>query len=501
MKKRIGYIFGIATLALIGIIVTASMSLPERVVLYQGVPETKIVPAAALISTDTSAPSVQSFNDVFVQIADAVNPAVVTITTEKVIKNRGLSSDFPGFDGNDLFWQFFGGIPESEARGTVLGSGVIVSAGGFILTNNHVVEQGEKIHVSLMDKSRYEAKVIGTDPRTDLAVIKIEAKDLKPAILGDSDALRVGEWVVAIGSPFSENLDHTVTAGIVSAKGRSNIVNNSNYESFIQTDAAINPGNSGGALVNIRGELIGINTAIATNGGVPANLGVGFAIPINLAKKIMTDLIEDGKVTRAWLGVRIQDVDDRIAKSMKMDSRKGALVGEVVKDGPAASAGMKVGDIIVEFDGKKIDNSSQLRNLVSNAEIGKEKEVVVLRGKQNKTIKVKLGVLPEDENIVGGDSKQSPSKWGFSVDEITSVLAKQYGIDKETEGVVVTRVDLRSEAGKILRPGDVIQRVSDREIKNLADYKDAIKGVDSEFILVLVLRDHSSFFATLEVPK
>jgi len=215
----------------------------------------------------------------------------------------------------------------------------------------------------------------------------------------------------------------------------------------------------------------------------------------------MTDLIEDGKVTRAWLGVRIQDVDGRIAKSMKLDSRKGALVGEVVKDGPAADAGMKVGDIIVEFDGKKIDDSSELRNLVSNAEIGKEKEVVVLRGKQNKTIKVKLGVLPEDENVSDGGSNQSPSKWGFSVDEITSVLAKQYGLDKETEGVVVTRVDSRSEAGKILRPGDVIQRVGDREIKNLADYKEAIKGVDSEFILVLVLRNNSSFFATLEVPK
>lgn len=509
MNRKTRLIIGTFGLALLGFIAALTLMKPEPVVFYESAsnppaPEGRaganIAPASTLISGDEPNPSVQSFNEAFVQIAEAVNSTVVTITTEKVIKTRGMRPDFPWFGDNDFFFKFFG-IPEGEARGTVLGSGVIVSKDGYILTNNHVVEKGEKIHVCLMDRRRYDAEIIGTDPRTDLAVIRIKANDLKPAIFGDSDALRVGEWVLAIGSPFSENLAHTVTAGIVSAKGRSNIINSSNYESFIQTDAAINPGNSGGALVNIRGELIGINTAIATNGGVPANLGVGFAIPINLAKKIMTDLIQKGKVTRAWLGVRIQDVDDRIAKSLKLDSRNGALVGDVVKDGPAADAGIKVGDVIVEFDGKKIEDSAHLRNLVSNSEIGREKELVILRGNKTKTLKVKLGELPENEQIASGSEKQSMSKWGFSADDITPSIASQYGIDKDTQGVIVSSIDPFTEAGKILRPGDVIQRVGDRDISNLNDYRDAIKDINSEYILILVKRNDGSFFVTLEVPK
>ncbi|HCK99859.1 MAG TPA: protease [Candidatus Marinimicrobia bacterium] len=499
-RKRIILLSGSALLVLLGIVIGQMVfqSKPERIVLYENYPKENspaFVHASYVTDDNSKLPSLLDLNEAFVNIAENVNPSVVTIITTKVVKMRG-NQMFPGFD-DDFFPRFFGVLPETERRGTALGSGVIVDKKGYILTNNHVVEQGTEIRVKLIDKREFEAEVIGTDPKSDLAVIKIKADDLTPIVLGDSDVLRVGEWVMAIGSPFSDNLDHTVTAGIVSAKGRSNIINSQNYESFIQTDAAINPGNSGGALVNIRGELVGINTAIATSGG-SGNLGIGFAIPINLAKKVMTDLIKHGKVIRAWLGVSIQNVDDAMAKALKLEDRSGVLIGGIVKDGPAKKAGLKIQDVIVEFDGVKVKNVSHLQLLVSNSEVGKEKEVVILRGKKEKRIKVKLEELPDSIEQGAMTAQSGSTRLGLTVEELTPDIARQFGIDENEEGVVVTRVDRDSEAGRSLRTGDLIQRVGDRNINSVQDYNQALEDSSGEYLLVLVKRRDATFFVTLK---
>lgn len=499
-RKRITLLTGSLLLVFLGIIIGQMFfqSKPERIVLYENYPKENspaFVRASYVSGDNSKLPSILDLNEAFVNIAENVNPSVVTIITTKVVKMRG-NQMFPGFD-DDFFFRFFGVPPETERRGTALGSGVIVDKKGYILTNNHVVEQGTEIRVKLIDNREFVAEIIGTDPKSDLAVIKIDADDLTPIVLGDSDALRIGEWVLAIGSPFSHNLDHTVTAGIVSAKGRSNIINSKNYESFIQTDAAINPGNSGGALVNIRGELVGINTAIATSGG-SGNLGIGFAIPINLAKKVMTDLIKHGKVIRAWLGVFIQNVDDAMAKALKLEDRSGVLIGGLVKDGPAKKAGLKIQDVIVEFDGVRVKNVSHLQLLVSNSEVGKEKEVVVLRGKKEKRIKVKLEELPDSIEQGSMTAQSGSTRLGLTVEELTPDIARQFGIDENEEGVVVTRVDRDSEAGRSLRTGDLIQRVGDRNINSIQDYNRALEDSSGEYILILVKRRDATFFVTLK---
>jgi serine protease Do len=493
MKRRIGIILGAIFLVALGFVVGLLIIKPNTVVLTEAAART--VPAA-FVSDQSDIPSLQAFNDAFVKIAEAVTPSVVTITTEKVIKTgRGR---LPGFPEDDFFWQFFG-FPQGEMRSTALGSGVIVDDKGYILTNNHVVEKGEKIKVKLIDKSVHEAEIIGTDPRTDLAVIKINAKHLQPAILGDSDALRVGEWVLAIGSPFSESLAHTVTAGIVSAKGRTNVVNNLPYENFIQTDAAINPGNSGGALVNIRGELVGINTAIATSGAIQGNIGIGFAIPINLAKRVMSDLIAKGKVTRAWLGIIPQDVDDKIAKAQKLESNDGAIIAEVVPKSPAAEAGLKVGDVIIEFEGQHIRDAADLRNRVSTSEVGKIKELKIVRNGKEQVIKVKLGELPEVVEATGRSTERKTNKLGFTVEDISQYLAKQYGIDADETGVIVTRVDPNSNAARILKPGDIIKRVADQEVTSVKEFNAALSEFKGDVLLLLIKRDKATFFETLEI--
>jgi serine protease Do len=499
-RKKITLLSGSLLLVFLGIIIGQMFfqSKPERIVLYENYPKENspaFVNASYVNDDNSKLPSILDLNEAFVNIAENVNPSVVTIITTKVVKLRG-NQMFPGFD-DDFFFRFFGVPPEAERRGTALGSGVIVDEKGYILTNNHVVEQGTEIRVKLIDNREFVAEVIGTDPKSDLAVIKIKADDLTPIVLGDSEALRIGEWVLAIGSPFSYNLDHTVTAGIVSAKGRSNIINSQNYESFIQTDAAINPGNSGGALVNIRGELVGINTAIATSGG-SGNLGIGFAIPINLAKKVMTDLIKHGKVIRAWLGVTIQNVDDAMAKALKLEDRSGVLIGGIVKDGPAKKAGLKIQDVIVEFDGVKVKNVSHLQLLVSNSEVGKEKEVVVLRGKKEKRIKVKLEELPDSFEQRAMTAQSGSAKLGLTVKELTPDIARQFGINKKEEGVVVTSVDRNSEAGRSLRTGDLIQRIGERNIQNIDDYNKALEESAGEYILILVKRRGNTFFVTLK---
>ena len=297
----------------------------------------------------------KQFSDQFADIAEKANPAVVTILTEKNIDLSKTHRNIPQDD--DMFRFFFNQPRQREFKSTALGSGVIVdSRKGYIITNNHVVEDVDEITIRLLDKMEYNARIVGRDPKSDIAVLQIEARGLSDMSFGDSDKLRVGEWVIAVGSPFSANLSHTVTAGIVSAKGRGNIMQGDVYEDFIQTDAAINPGNSGGALLNSAGDLIGINTAIYTNSFDRSNKGVGFAIPANMVKRVMSDLIDHGKVLRSWIGVQIQSIDETSAQALNLKKRSGALVADVVADGPAEKAGVETGDVIIEFNDVEVNS-------------------------------------------------------------------------------------------------------------------------------------------------
>ena len=317
----------------------------------------------------------------FVRVAERVTPSVVNISTVSSGKGRAPSEQFRPF-GNDPFFRdffdrFFEGMPHRRQQ-TSLGSGLIIEKGGLILTNNHVVKDADEITVKFADKHEVKGKVVGTDPKTDLAVIRVSVKDDLPvAILGDSDVLRVGEWAIAIGNPFG--LDHTLTVGVVSATGRSE-VGIATYENFIQTDASINPGNSGGPLLNIKGEVIGINTAIVASGQ-----GIGFAIPVNMARKVMGDLVKKGKVTRGWLGVGIQRLTPELAKSFGVNADDGVLVSQVMPKSPAETAGLKTGDLILSIDGKPVKEPRQLQTLIAEADIGKSLEFSILREKQKRT--------------------------------------------------------------------------------------------------------------------
>jgi len=344
----------------------------------------------------------------FVALSKKLRPVVVNISSTQVSESRGqqapqeFGSPFGEEDPFNDFWRrFFGGpMPRGPQRQRSLGSGFIIDGDGSILTNNHVVENAQKIVVKLADEQEYEAKVIGRDPKTDIAVIKIEAKTkLTPANFGDSDGLEVGEWVMAIGNPFG--LDSTVTSGIVSAKGRH--IGQGPYDNFIQTDASINPGNSGGPLINLRGEVIGINTAIFSRTG--GNIGIGFAIPVNLVKELLPQLRGKGKVTRGYLGVLIQKVTPELAESLGMEKSQGALVANVSKDGPADKSGVKVGDVIVEFDGKEIRDSGELPIIVARTPVDKKVRMKVLRDKKELTLNVAVGELKDEEVVASAPEK------------------------------------------------------------------------------------------------
>lgn len=441
-------------------------------------------------------PIVSQFSDTFADVAEKVNPAVVTILAKKDISSEH-------FQRNNPFEQF---LPEEFFRQgfqtRALGSGIIVdSENGYILTNNHVVENMDEITVKLIDKREFEAAIVGNDPKSDLAVIHIDAVDLDAIELGDSDALRVGEWVLAIGSPFTENLSHSVTAGIVSALGRSNIISGDNYEDFIQTDSAINPGNSGGALVNLNGQLIGVNTAIATGGIERSNRGVGFAIPVNMAKKVMQDLIIEGRVIRAWLGVFIQDLDDAAAKALGLDSRDGALIGDVVKNSPAEKGGIEIGDIITTFDGNNISGSANLKNIVSSSKPNKRYTIELLRDGKKKKYYITLEELPENPHVLARVESDVENELGFRVENATNQLLSEYGISKDIKGVVVTRIDRRSEAFSAgLRPGDVITRVGRQNVDSIKMFYNLLDEESrGNTVLFLVKRKNVSRFLTLEM--
>jgi serine protease Do len=392
---------------------------------------------------------------------------------------------------NDFWRRFFGGpIPRGPQRQRSLGSGFIIDRDGSILTNNHVVENAQKIVVKLADEQEYEAKVVGRDPKTDIAVIKIEAKTtLTPANFGDSDGLEVGEWVMAIGNPFG--LDSTVTSGIVSAKGRH--IGQGPYDNFIQTDASINPGNSGGPLINLRGEVIGINTAIFSRTG--GNIGIGFAIPVNLVKELLPQLRGKGKVTRGYLGVLIQKVTPELAESLGMEKSQGALVANVSKDGPADKSGVKVGDVIVEFDGKEIKDSGDLPIIVARTPIDKKVRMKVLRDKKELTMNVAVGELKDEEVVASAPEK---GEMGLTVQRLTPQIAESLGLEK-AEGIVVSAVEPGSAADEAgIRRGDVIVEIDRKPIRNLEEYKKSIGTIrKGKGVLFLVRRGESTLFLAL----
>tara|TARA_B100001250_G_scaffold265186_1_gene228665 strand:+ start:3993 stop:5366 length:1374 start_codon:yes stop_codon:yes gene_type:complete len=425
---------------------------------------------------------VKQFSQAFADVAEKAKPAVVTIITDKMVAMNQ-------FEDFGFFFYPPNQSRQKEFKTNALGSGVIIdSKNGYILTNNHVVDDVDGIKIRLIDKREFEASIVGTDPKSDLAVLQIEASDLTDIKLGNSEKMRVGEWVMAVGSPFSENLSHTVTTGIVSALGRSNIMNSQSYEDFIQTDAAINPGNSGGALLNMDGDLIGINTAIATGGSGRSNRGVGFAIPSNMANRIMGDLIDKGYVTRSWLGVYIQELDSETAEALDIDIRNGALITDVVDGSPAEESGIQEGDVIIEFDGESIANPANLKNVVSLTAPNSSSIVKVLRDGSEKKLKVILEELPEDPRSRNTKSKKEFNDYGFQLREMTKSLREKYELPKE-DALVIISVDPNGEAySKGIREGDIVKRVGTKKVTNLSDFKKYVKRSNSKGSLLLLIK-------------
>jgi len=432
----------------------------------------------------------------FSEIVAAVSPAVVNISSTKVIRRDSPAfSEDPFFDFFNPFHDF--GLPKKWKEQS-LGSGVIVSKDGYIITNNHVVEQSEDIRVTLYDRRSFRGKVVGADPKTDIAVVKISADDLPTAPWGDSDRLQVGEFVLAIGNPFG--LSHTVTMGIISAVGRAN-VGIADYEDFIQTDAAINPGNSGGPLVNIKGELIGINTAIFSRSG--GYQGIGFAVPSNMARLVMDQLMKQGRIVRGWLGVSIQDVTPELSQKFGLKDARGALVSDVTKGSPAEKAGIARGDIILEFNGKEITSVGGLRNLVAQSRVGSQVPLKLLKGGKEYIAKVVIAELPKE--IAGvpqepsSEDMQRNAFSGVKVMELTKEIARQLGLGPDEKGVVVVRIEQGSSADDAgLKKGDVIEEIDRKRITGIEDYRRLSAAKESgDAALLFVNRGGKRFYLPL----
>lgn len=441
------------------------------------------------------APNLSATLPPLVNTAKKAKRSVVNIsTTQKLQRRSGRQRRPSPFGGEDPFEEFFRRFfPDpSPDQPRSLGSGFIISEDGYIVTNNHVIGEADKITVRLSDEEEYQATVIGSDQRTDLALIKIEPSSPLTAIpLGDSEALQVGDWVMAIGNPFG--LEQTVTVGIVSAKGR--VIGAGPYDDFIQTDASINPGNSGGPLLNLRGEVVGINSAIFSRGG--GNIGIGFAIPIGQARSIIAQLRESGKVTRGWLGVMIQPVTKELADSFGLKEPKGALIAEVTEGGPAQRSGLERGDVITAFNGQTINDSRDLPALVANARVGSEAEVKLLRGGQEKDVSVKLGELPE-QLARRRPAEADQESWGMTVANLTPDIARRFQLDTDRKGVVVTAVEPDSPAATAgIQPGDLIEEANRKTVTSVDEFSSVIADLkDKDTLLVLARRGtFTSFFA------
>ncbi len=467
-------------------------------------------PAHALV--DGGVETLRQTGKAFTAVARAVSPSVVNIQVEKKVTGPAIGQlqipfgggEFPFND--DFFKRFFGdafpglpemrkqpNLPEMPQKSVGQGSGFVFQSKDslladktYIMTNNHVVEGAEKIRVKFQNGREFEAKITGTDPQSDVAVIEIKAGGLKPLPLGDSSKLEVGEWVVAIGNPFG--LSHTLTVGVVSAKGRTALGIN-DYEDFIQTDAAINPGNSGGPLVNLDGKAIGMNTAIFSRTG--GYMGVGFAIPINLAKNIAQQLIEHGEVTRGFLGVIIQQLTPDLARAFGIEETRGILVSQVNEDTPAEKAGLKVGDVIIAYRGKPVTDVGDFRNQVSLTPPGSTETLTILRDGKRMTLDVTIGKLSKDKVAAAGPA-QSSEELGLTVQTLTPQLAEQFGL-KSGEGVVITEVKPGSIAALGgLKPGTVIVEVDRKPVKTAAEFRRLVKESSQDKNILLLIRDNNA---------
>ncbi|MEW5694163.1 MAG: DegQ family serine endoprotease [Candidatus Hydrogenedentota bacterium] len=457
---------------------------------------------------DKSSNNYKEYSKAFIEAANKVKSSVVNIYTEKIIKSRIIEDPF--FDlFNDEFFKRFFDIPEyshkpqeREFKVTYLGSGFIVNPEGYILTNSHVVKDADNIKVKLINGKIYEAKLVGLDEKSDIAVLKIENNgDLSWAKLGDSDRIEVGEWVVAVGNPFG--LSHTVTAGIVSALGRSSMhIIPEGYEDFIQTDVAINTGNSGGPLINLNGDVIGINTAIYSRTGT--YMGIGFAIPINMAKKVMMDLITKGEVERGYLGVYIQDVTPEIALKLGLsENTRGVLISEVISNSPSYKAGLKQGDVILSFNGKKVSDASQLRNIVANTSIGERVEIEFIRDGKKKSVYVTIEKQPSDiqTSKLIPKGRAEDKNLGISVSNITDDLRKEYSLDPSEKGVVIIEIEAGGYADNSgLKAGDIIIEIDRNAIDDVKDFERVMKSQSSSSTFLFLIK-RGSHYLYLVVKK
>jgi len=442
----------------------------------------------------------------FAPVVKKVAPGVVKVFTTTKIHNTAYNGA-PESDMDDLFRRFFGNqLPGRSPRHfgpqrqEGIGSGVVVSKDGYILTNNHVVDGADEVKVALQDGREFTAKVIGRDPKTDVAVIKVEGKDMPAVPMADSDKVEVGDVVLAVGNPFG--IGQTVTTGIVSATGRGGAVG-LDYEDFIQTDAAINPGNSGGALVDAEGRLIGINTAILSRSG--GNQGIGFAIPVNLARDVMENLVKDGHVTRGYLGVMIQDVSPSLAKEFDLKETKGALVADVTPHSPAEKAGLKDGDVILDFNGKPVTDSRHLKLEVARAKPGESVAVKILRDGHTKTLDVMVKEMPGTEGLAKNDDHKGDDSGtlnGVTVADIDGNARRQFDVPGNLKGVVVTEVDPNSAAAEAgIRPGDVIQEINRKPVKTAEEAVQMTENPADKRTLLRVWRDGGSRYVVVDESK
>ncbi len=495
MKTTVRNIFGVAAaiLLLLGVNVmteNTSVSVPDY--------DTEVTSAE-----NRSVASLLDLNNAIVDIAEKTNPAVVMITTEKVQERRVMQNPFSQFFGNP-YGQRDPETREYTQRG--LGSGVIVSEEGYILTNNHVIENVDEIKVQLFNGDEVEAELVGADPATDIAVVKIDVDNLPTAKIGNSEGLKVGSFVLAIGSPLSQNLAHTVSFGIVSAKGRSIglIGQGAGYEDFIQTDAAINPGNSGGALIDMNGELVGINSAIASRSG--GNDGIGFAIPINLAKRIMDDLIDDGEVSRGYLGLYFGgEVDRTMARALGLDDARGIIVARVEEDGPSDKAGLREQDVIVAINGEQITSWEMFRSKVASMKPDEKVDLDIIRDGEEQTLEVTLGEREEEiaSAVTPEKSETMEEKLGFNVTDLDDRIRQQLELESSVDGIVVERIKESSNAyERGLRRGDVITSVKNQKVETVSDFFDELEEIEEkgdEVVLLKIIRQNGNQFIAFEL--
>ena len=471
------------------------------------------VPAPAFEAHENSIATLRQMGKAFASVAEKASPAVVALKAERTVtqeyqtfRDSPFGNPFGNPFGDDFFDDFFRRRtprPRQPQRPhqfqqTAQGSGFIISSDGYILTNNHLVGEAEKVVVELADGREFTATAenIKTDPDTDVALVKIDAKDLPHLELADSDKLEVGEWVLAIGNPLG--LSHTVTAGIVSAKGRTGF-RLATYEDFIQTDAAINFGNSGGPLINLDAKVVGINTAIV---GATGNIGIGFAIPINMAKRVSDQLAESGTVERGFLGVLPQDLDQDMAKAFGLENGKGVLIPEVTKDSAADKAGLRHNDVILELDGEPVESADAFRNRIAMFKPGTKVDLVVWRDGKRKPVKVELSKRPPEEELERTTPARTIEELGFSVQNLIDELAERYGYEGQS-GVIVNRVEPGSQADRVnIAPGALIKEVDRREIKNTREFNEAIERARRKGnVLLLVKIERATFFALLRLSE